>query len=118
MTTNTENIVKGFVEVIMYDDDYETKYGDGYYPQMEKYKGTDSDYPSKTIIFELKKFNINSEKKSIWYQISNISILGLDGYVCGKLLCNRLNSELDLDLDLDSIQTIIYNREYKQIYPK
>jgi hypothetical protein len=110
--SNTENIVKKNVEVIMYDDDYETKYGDGYYPQMEKYKGKDSDYPAKTINFELIELNINSEKKSIWYQTSNISILGLDGDNCGKLLCNRLNSELD------SIPTIIYNREYKQIYPK
>ena len=99
----------------MYDDDYETKYGDGYYPQMEKYKGNDCDYPAKTIIFELINLNINSEKK-IWYQTSNISILGLDGDDCGKLLCNQLNSELDSELD--SISTIIYNREYKQIYPK
>ena len=110
--TTTETTIKKSVDVIMYDDDYETKYGDGYYPQMEKYEGKEHEYPAKLINFELIDLNINNEKKSIWYQTSNISILGLDGDNCGQLLCSHLKSESD------STPTIIYNREYKQIYPK
>lgn len=120
MTTNMniENTTtKISVDVIMYDDNFETKYGDGYYPQMQKYERIECNYPAKKIIFELIELDINNEKKSLWYQTSNISILGLDGDICGPLLCNYLNSKLNPYSIPDSIPTIIYNRNYKQIYP-
>ena len=59
--------------ITMYDDDYETKYGDGYYPQIKKYDGNSKSYPSKNITFTL--INIittnNSDNITCWYQTNS-----------------------------------------------
>ena len=95
--------------ITMYDDDYETKYGDGYYQQIKKYDGNPKDYPSKNIRFNLIEINIGNINKTIWYQTSDIPILGLDG----KELIELLNNDNNI-----CVTNIIYNKDFNQIYPK
>jgi len=102
--------------IVMYDDDYETKYGDGYYPQIKKYDGNPKSYPSKNITFTLINIITNDTTDNIincWYQSTNISILGLDGDECGKELLELLNNDNNI-----CKTNIIYNKNFNQIYPK
>jgi hypothetical protein len=71
------------VSALMYYDDYEYMYGDGFYPQMEK----SNENTSILISFNIIKIS----EKEYWHQSSVPSIRGLDGNTCGSKLLDYLN---------------------------
>ena len=101
----TERIVRN---VLMYYDEYEANYGDGFYPSPdsigEEYTG------QTTISFEY------SEALRSWVQISGDCILGLDGNY-GDRLFEKLNDAVYI-LHPSTQVIYIHSRTGKQLYPK
>ena len=90
-------------DIVMYYDEYERKFGDGFYPSPEpmgeEYSGVVS------ILFKL------DESDQSWSQVSGQPFDGLDGDYGIKLL-NILN-------DGELCPAIkIYNSDRQQLYPK
>lgn len=87
------------VEVKMWYDSYEAKFGDGFYPQM---KG-----PGDEVILEF----ILTKDKTTWHQSTGEGITGLDGN-CGDELLAHLNSQANASA------TKIEARHGRQLFPK
>ena len=103
------------MSIPVYFDDYEKKYGDGFYPQLER-----NDLAlthTTTINFRTMIIRENDEANgrlmNTWIQTSNNPIKGLDGD-CGVKLLQLLNKEVD---ELQSAEAI-FNNKYEMIYPK
>ena len=98
------------VQVIMYYDEYERKYGDGFYPQIDNFTETMDSWTKITfnkIIFHNKK---------VWFQMNDGCINGLDGD-CGTKLLYYLNMHSNSNIDFD-YPVSIYDSNGLQLYPK
>ena len=105
------NLVTTPIMVKMYYDDYERRWGDGFYPQIVQgslLNSTDVPFVQTIIMMPLQ------QKSAIaWIQINNGCIEGLDGN-CGQELLQYLNQFADSNLQ----STAIFCTAKQQIYPK
>ena len=111
MDYNATHLVTTPVVIKLYYDDYERRWGDGFYPQIVQ----GSLLNSTDVPFVQTMVTIPFQQKSAiaWIQIDNGCIEGLDGN-CGQELLTKLNSFAHINCQ----STIILCTAKQQIYPK